>query len=84
LKNHVKESAKVDMALLEEEQARELFMFHPFKYANLVTNDFKNISMEIINACGGLPLSLDILGCYLCDIHDLEIWKDASHKLKVG
>jgi hypothetical protein len=24
------------------------------------------------------------LGCYLCDIHDLEIWKDASHKLKVG
>jgi hypothetical protein len=41
LKNHVKESAKVDMALLEEEQARELFMFHAFKHANHVTNDFK-------------------------------------------
>jgi energy-coupling factor transporter ATP-binding protein EcfA2 len=84
LKNHVNESAKVDMELLEEEQARELFMFHAFKHANHVTIDFKNISMEIIKACGGLPLSLEILGCYLCDIHDLEIWKDALHELKAG
>jgi hypothetical protein len=54
-KNHVKESAKVDMALLEEEHARELFMFHAFKHANCVTNDFKKISMEIIKTCEGLP-----------------------------
>jgi hypothetical protein len=40
--------------------------------------------MEIIKACGGLPLSLEILGCYLCDIHDLEIWKDALDELKGG
>jgi len=84
LKYHVKESAKMDMALLEEEQARELFMFHAFKHANHVTNDFENISMEIIKACGGLPLSLEILGCYLCDIHILEIWKDALRTLKSG
>jgi ABC-type dipeptide/oligopeptide/nickel transport system ATPase component len=31
LKNHVRESTKVNMAFLEEEQARELFMFHAFK-----------------------------------------------------
>jgi hypothetical protein len=84
LKYHVKESAKMDMALLEEEQARELFMFHAFKHANHVTNDFENISMEIIKACGGLPLSLEILGCYLCDIRILEIWKDALRTLKSG
>jgi len=84
LKNYVKESTKVDMALLEEEQTRELFMFHAFRDANHVTNDFKNISMEITKACGGLPLSLEILGCYLCDIHDLEIWKEALHELKAG
>jgi energy-coupling factor transporter ATP-binding protein EcfA2 len=84
LKNHVRESAKVNMAFLEEEQSRELFMFHAFKHANHVTNDFKNISMEIIKACGGLPLSLEILGCYLGDIHDLEIWKDALSELKGG
>jgi hypothetical protein len=84
LKNHVKESAKVDMAFLEKEQARELFMFHAFKHANCDINDFKNISMEIIKACGGLPLSLEILGCYLYDIRDLEIWKDVLCELKGG
>jgi hypothetical protein len=84
LKNLVKESAKVDMAFLDRKQSRELFMFHAFKDANRVTNDFKNISMEIIKACGGLPLSLEILGCYLCGIRDLEIWKDALRKLKAG
>jgi hypothetical protein len=84
LKNHVRESAKVDMAFLEYEQARELFMFHAFKHANHVINNFENISMEIIKACGGLPLSLEILGCYLYDIRDLEIWKGALHELKGG
>jgi hypothetical protein len=83
LKNHVRESAKVDMELLEEEKARELFMLHAFKHGN-VTNDLKIISMDIIKACGGLPLSLEVLGCYLCNIHDLEIWKGALHELKGG
>jgi len=72
---------EVNMALLEEE---ELFMFHAFKYANRVTNDFKNIFIEIIKAWRGLPLNFEILGCYLCDICDLEICKDALHELKVG
>jgi hypothetical protein len=84
LKNHVREFTKIHMAFLEDEQARELFMFHVFKYANHVTNDFENIYMEIIKACGSLPLSLEILGCYLCDIHDLEICKGALRELKGG
>jgi len=84
LKNHVRKSAKVDMAFLEEEQAKKLFMCHAFKHANSVTNDFENISMEIIKSCGGLLLSLEILGCYLCDIYDLEIWKEALRELKGG
>jgi hypothetical protein len=72
------------MALLEDEQARELFMFHAFKYANCVTNDFENIYMEIIKTCRSLPLSIEILGFYLCDIRDLEIWKGALRELKGG
>jgi hypothetical protein len=72
------------MAILEEEKARELFMLHAFKHGNRVTNDLKIISMDIIKACGGLPLSLEVLGCYLCGIHDMEIWKGALHELKGG
>jgi hypothetical protein len=84
LKNRVRESTKVDMAFLDREQARELFMFHAFKHANHVTNEFKNIFTKIIKACGGLPLSLEILGCYFYGIYDLEIWKDALRELKGG
>jgi energy-coupling factor transporter ATP-binding protein EcfA2 len=75
LKYHVSEFAKIDMPLLEEEQARELFMFHAFKHANHGIEDFENISMKIIKTCGGLPLSLEVLGFYLRDISILEIWK---------
>ncbi len=57
-------------------------MFHAFKHANHVTNDFKNIFMEIIKVFEGLPLNLEILACYLCDIRDLEIWKNALCELK--
>jgi len=72
------------MAFLEDEQAREFFMFHAFKYANRVTNDFKNMYMEIIKACGSLLSNIEILGFYLHDICDLEIWKGALHELKGG
>jgi hypothetical protein len=63
------------MKYLEEKQARALFMFHVFDNANHVpTNDFKNICMKIINACGGLPLSLKVLGSFLSDTKELKIW----------
>ncbi len=85
LKSHVNENGKVVMKFLEEEQARELFMFHAFGNANHVpTKDFKDICMKIIEACGGLPLSLEVLGSFLCNINELEIWKGALSKLKNG
>jgi energy-coupling factor transporter ATP-binding protein EcfA2 len=85
LKSHVSEDGKVVMKSLEEEQARELFMFHAFSNANHVpTKDFKDICMKIIEACGGLPLSLKILGSFLCNIKELETWEGALTKLKSG
>ncbi len=85
LKSHVSEDGKVVMKSLEEEQARELFMFHAFGNANHVpTKDFKDICMKIIKACGGLPLSLKVLGSFLCNIKELEIWEGALSKLKSG
>jgi energy-coupling factor transporter ATP-binding protein EcfA2 len=85
LKSHVSEDGKVVMKSLEDEQARELFMFHAFGNANHVpTKDFKNICMKIIGACGGLPLSLKVLGSFLCNTKELEIWEGALSKLKSG
>jgi len=85
LKSHVSEDGKVVMKSLEEEQARKLFMFHAFGNANHVpTKDFKDICMKIIETCKGLPLSLKVLGSFLCNIKELEIWEGALSKLKSG
>jgi energy-coupling factor transporter ATP-binding protein EcfA2 len=85
IKSHVSEGGKMVMECLEEKQARELFMFHAFGNANHVaTKDFQDICMKIIKACGGLPLSLKILGSFLSDIKELEIWEGALNKLKSG
>jgi ABC-type uncharacterized transport system ATPase subunit len=51
LKSHVSEDGKVVMKSLNEEQARELFMFHAFGNANhVLTKDFKDICMKIIES----------------------------------
>ncbi|KAH8939442.1 hypothetical protein BDL97_15G037500 [Sphagnum fallax] len=85
LKSHVSEDGKVVMKSLNKQQARELFMFHAFGNANhVLTKDFKDICMKIIETCGGLPLSLKVLGSFLCDIKESEIWEDALNKLKSG
>jgi energy-coupling factor transporter ATP-binding protein EcfA2 len=85
LQSHVSEDGKVVMESLKEEEARKLFMFHAFGNANHVpTKDFKNISMKIIKACGGLPLSLKVLGSFLCHTKKLEMWEGALRKLKSG
>ncbi|CAK9881018.1 unnamed protein product [Sphagnum jensenii] len=85
LKSHVREDGKMVMKSLEEKQATELFMFHAFGNANHVpTKDLKDICMKIIKACGGLPLSLKVLGSFLCNTKKLEIWEGALRKLKSG
>ncbi len=58
---------------------------HAFGNANHVpTKDFENVCMKIIEACGGLPLSLEVLGSFLCDYEELEMWEGALSKLKSG
>ncbi|CAK9266558.1 unnamed protein product [Sphagnum jensenii] len=85
LKSHVNEAGKVVMEPLEEEQAKELFMFHAFKDGNHVpTKYFNDICMKIIKACGGLPLSLEVLGSFLCNTKESEVWEGALNTLKSG
>jgi hypothetical protein len=39
---------------------------------------------EDYKACGGFPLSLKILGSFLCNTKELEMWEGALSKLKSG
>jgi hypothetical protein len=73
------------MKSLEEKQARELFMFHALgNRIHAPTKDFNYICMKIIKACGGLPLSLTLLGSFLCNTKQLEIWEGALNTLNSG
>ncbi|CAM6051403.1 unnamed protein product [Sphagnum compactum] len=85
LKSHVSEEGKMVMKSLEEKEARKLFMFHAFGDANHVPNkDLEDVCIKIIKACKGLPLSLKVLGSFLCNTKELEMWKGALSKLKSG
>ncbi len=85
LKSHVSDDGKMVMKFLEEEQTKELFMFHAFGNANHVpTKDLKYICMKIIQTCGGFPLSFKVLGFFLCNTTKLEIWEGALSKLESG
>ncbi len=85
LNSHVNEDGKMVMKRLEKKQARELFMFHAFGNADHApTKNFNDICMKSIKACGGLPLSLKVLGSSLYNTKELEIWKGALSTLKSG
>jgi hypothetical protein len=75
----VNEDGKVDMTLFNEEQRMELFISHAFGNARIITNDFLDLSKEIVKAFGGLPLSLEVMGGFLRTKHKLELWKVSSH-----
>ncbi|KAH8946829.1 hypothetical protein BDL97_11G007800, partial [Sphagnum fallax] len=85
LKSHVSEDEKMVMKSLEEKEARKLFMFHAFGDANHVPNkDLEDVCIKITKACKGLPLSLKVLGSFLCNTKELEMWEGALSKLKSG
>jgi energy-coupling factor transporter ATP-binding protein EcfA2 len=84
----VSEDGKVDMALLNVKQARELFSYHVFKdLSKPIYKGFENIFDKIVKACAGLPLSLEVMGGFLHTHIDLEvedqllIWEEALQKL---
>ncbi len=81
LKAHVSEDGKVDMPLLNDVQARELFVFHAFGRASYVPESFEEISNKVVAACAGLPLSLKVVGSFLNGTHNMEIWKETLNKL---
>ncbi|CAK9236075.1 unnamed protein product, partial [Sphagnum troendelagicum] len=77
LENHVNEVGKVDIKPLEESQAKKLFMFHAYGVEEKMKPNFNDITDEIVKACAGLPLSIEVMGRFLKTKHCLRIWKEA-------
>jgi hypothetical protein len=82
LEGHVNENGKMDVAPLDMEESKELFLFQAFRNTKVVKEGFEVIFYEIVQACDGLPLSLEVMGGFLHTKQRLEIWKDALQRLR--
>ncbi|XP_029125271.1 TMV resistance protein N [Cajanus cajan] len=65
---------------MDEGESIELFSWHAFKQASPREN-FTQLSRNVITYSGGLPLALEVLGCYLFDMKVVE-WEIVLKKLK--
>lgn len=76
---------------LNDAQALQLFRHHAFNGVDCEDDemkDFKDLTVDIVKACRGLPLSLKVIGRHLGtrDVHSIEmrkgIWEETLGKLQ--
>ncbi|CAM6021307.1 unnamed protein product, partial [Sphagnum balticum] len=82
LRNNVKEEGKFDVPYLDNNNAMELFKKYVANNQSERNEEFALVTSQIVKACGGLPLSLKVLGSYLRKESDLKIWQQALKKLQ--
>ncbi|KAI9118780.1 hypothetical protein K1719_010225 [Acacia pycnantha] len=68
------------MKNMDESESIELFSWHAFRQPS-PREEFVELSRNIVAYSGGLPLALEILGCYLLDRGVTE-WESVLDKLK--
>jgi hypothetical protein len=88
---------KHEMALLNTIDSRHLFNWHAFHSADAI-DGFRELAKKVADACCGLPLALEVIGCLLfnkkeeCDLQStwlqtiktLSESKDVFDKLKIS
>ncbi|KAH8966046.1 hypothetical protein BDL97_03G003400 [Sphagnum fallax] len=55
-----------EMALLSTTDSRHLFNWHAFHSADAI-DGFQKLAKKVADACCGLPLALEVIGCFLFD-----------------
>jgi hypothetical protein len=68
------------MKHMDKNESIELFSWHAFRQA-CPTKNFAEISRNVVEYSGGLPLALEVLGSYLFEREATE-WKSVLDKLK--
>ncbi|CAK9877693.1 unnamed protein product [Sphagnum jensenii] len=79
--NVTPKDGKFEMDALNEKQAMELFSWKAFRQST-PPHDFASITNEVVHACQGLPLSLEVLGSWLSTKRDPQEWKEGLSRLK--
>jgi hypothetical protein len=81
LKGHVPMAGKVDMQTLEGNQPMRLFSRHAFGTNQSCLPYLEHVVGKIVNACCGLPLSLEVMGTCMQGETRLRIWERTLHRL---
>jgi hypothetical protein len=81
LKKHVPTAGKVDVQTLKGDQPMWLFSRHAFGTNQLCLPYLTHVVEEIVNACCGLPLSLEVMGTHMQGETRLRIWERTLHRL---
>jgi hypothetical protein len=88
LAGHLDPNGRFEVPYLNKKQATELFLLHAFHKTKQVEKGFEITFEEIVDACAGLPLSLEVMGGFLRKKESLDmqtrlkIWKGALKKLQ--
>ncbi|KAG0608147.1 hypothetical protein M758_8G082400 [Ceratodon purpureus] len=94
LSDYMLEGDKIEVDVLDNNQSMELFRhyaFHAFNAAYEIGSEerekFEHEAVNIVHACGGLPLSIEVIGQhlrkrnYLHGEERLDVWKEALKRL---
>jgi hypothetical protein len=79
--NVTPKDGKFEMDGLNEKQAMELFSWRAFNQST-PPHDFASITTEVVDACQGLPLSLEVIGSWLSTKRNPQEWKEGLSRLK--
>jgi predicted transcriptional regulator len=74
---------KIEMGLLPHSKALELFDSHASLSEHVAhIHELSSIREEIVGACSGLPLSLEVMGRFLNGENFIPMWRDALIRLQ--
>ncbi|CAM6010135.1 unnamed protein product [Sphagnum balticum] len=77
----IPKDAKFEMDGLNRKQAMELFSWKAFRQST-PPHDFASITNEVVGACQGLPLSLEVTGSWLSTKRNPQEWKEGLSQLQ--
>ncbi len=79
--NVISKDGKFEMDALNEKQAMELFSWKAFRQST-PPHDFASITSEVVDACQGLPLSLEVTESWLSTKTKPQEWEEGLSRLK--
>ncbi|XVF78492.1 hypothetical protein PTKIN_Ptkin14bG0138400 [Pterospermum kingtungense] len=66
---------------LDDNEALHLVNMKVFNLDRVAETDFIELSKHVVKYAGGLPLALEVLGCFLCG-RDVALWRSTIERLE--